>query len=197
METGHPSTQAVNSGSGNRALHCIYCNNWAACCVLKPSPSSELGEERSCIGLTDLIDTLSACCYRPERDAQGTFVFAVDHCFSIKGHGTVMTGTVVSGSVAVSDVCLYVALSLSMSLSTMYVSMSLFHYLCRCQWCMSLCRCFIIYVAVSDVCLYVAVYLSMSLSMMYVSMLLFHYLCCCQRCMSLCCCFIIYVLHYR
>jgi len=23
METGHPSTRAVNSGSGNRALHCV------------------------------------------------------------------------------------------------------------------------------------------------------------------------------
>ena len=56
------------------------------------------------MGLSELINTLSSCCYRPERDAQGTFVFAVDHCFSIRGHGTIMTGTVVSGSVAVNDV---------------------------------------------------------------------------------------------
>jgi len=76
-------------------------------CVLKASSSSELEEERSGIGLSELIETLSSCCYRPERDAEGTFVFAVDHCFSIRGHGTVMTGTVVSGCVAVNDVRLY------------------------------------------------------------------------------------------
>jgi len=70
------------------------------------SPAGESVEERSSVGLSELINTLSACSYRPERDAQGTFVFAVDHCFCIRGHGTVMTGTVVSGSVAVNDVCL-------------------------------------------------------------------------------------------
>lgn len=41
----------------------------------------------------------------PQRDAAGPFVCAVDHCFSIKGQGTVMTGTILSGSVAVNDVC--------------------------------------------------------------------------------------------
>ena len=30
--------------------------------------------------------------------------FAVDHCFAIKGHGTVMTGTVLAGTVSVKDV---------------------------------------------------------------------------------------------
>jgi len=81
-------------------------------CALKPAASSESEEERGGIGLSELIDTLSSCCYQPERNAQGTFVFAVDHCFCIRGHGTVMTGTVVSGSVAVNDVRLYVAASL-------------------------------------------------------------------------------------
>ena len=78
--------------------------------MLKPSPSSESDGKRISDGLTELINTLSSCCYRPERDAQGSFVFAVDHCFCIKGHGTVMTGTVISGSVAVNDVHLYVAI---------------------------------------------------------------------------------------
>jgi len=71
---------------------------------MKPSPSSELGEGSSGIGLAELIETLSSCCYQPTRDARGPFVFAVDHCFSIRGHGTVMTGTVISGSVTVNDV---------------------------------------------------------------------------------------------
>uniref|UniRef100_A0A1I7Z5V7 Tr-type G domain-containing protein n=1 Tax=Steinernema glaseri TaxID=37863 RepID=A0A1I7Z5V7_9BILA len=35
--------------------------------------------------------------YLPERDTEGDFVMSVDHCFPIKGKGTVMTGTVVKG----------------------------------------------------------------------------------------------------
>ncbi|KAK0422711.1 hypothetical protein QR680_007738 [Steinernema hermaphroditum] len=35
--------------------------------------------------------------YHPERNTEGQFVMSVDHCFPIKGKGTVMTGTVVKG----------------------------------------------------------------------------------------------------
>ena len=31
------------------------------------------------------------------RQQTGEFLFAVDHCFPIKGQGTVLTGTVLSG----------------------------------------------------------------------------------------------------
>lgn len=37
------------------------------------------------------------------RDQSGDFCMAVDHCFAIRGQGTVMTGTVLSGRVAVGD----------------------------------------------------------------------------------------------
>jgi selenocysteine-specific elongation factor len=56
------------------------------------------------IGLTDLVDTLKAYTYRPKRNPEGPFVFSVDHCFSIRGQGTVMTGTVLSGKAVVNDV---------------------------------------------------------------------------------------------
>ena len=81
--------------------------------ALKPASSAELEEDKSVFGLTELINTLSSCCYRPERNSRGNFVFAVDHCFCIRGHGTVMTGTVVSGSVAVNEVHIYVDVFLS------------------------------------------------------------------------------------
>lgn len=35
---------------------------------------------------------------------QAPFMFSVDHCFPIKGQGTVMTGTVLSGTVQIHDV---------------------------------------------------------------------------------------------
>ena len=47
---------------------------------------------------------LSSKVFVPERSASGPFVFSVDHCFPIRGQGTVMTGTVLSGSVALNDV---------------------------------------------------------------------------------------------
>ena len=55
-------------------------------------------------GISELIDLIKSETYLPGRDPAGPFVFAVDHCFSIRGQGTVMTGTVLSGSAAINDV---------------------------------------------------------------------------------------------
>lgn len=41
--------------------------------------------------------------YLPKRDPKGDLLMAVDHCFSIRGQGTVMTGTILQGSLAVND----------------------------------------------------------------------------------------------
>jgi len=56
------------------------------------------------IGMDELIQTLKKMTYLPAREPNGDFVFAVDHCFSIKGQGTVMTGTVLNGSIKVNSV---------------------------------------------------------------------------------------------
>jgi len=37
----------------------------------------------------------------PQRNPNGPLHFAIDHCFPIKGQGTVLTGTVLSGSLRV------------------------------------------------------------------------------------------------
>ena len=62
------------------------------------------GGDTESVGLSDLITTLQQQTYIPRRDAQGPLIFSADHCFSIRGQGTVLTGTVLSGSVAVNDV---------------------------------------------------------------------------------------------
>ena len=54
--------------------------------------------------MTELIETLKHHTYKPKRDRTGDFIFSVDHCFSIRGQGTVMTGTVLNGGVAINDV---------------------------------------------------------------------------------------------
>ena len=55
------------------------------------------------VGTQKLVDLLSSLSYLPSRDPSGTLVYAVDHCFSIRGQGTVMTGTILSGSIKVND----------------------------------------------------------------------------------------------
>ncbi|XP_076316455.1 eukaryotic translation elongation factor, selenocysteine-specific isoform X1 [Tachypleus tridentatus] len=55
------------------------------------------------VGIQDLVDNLIKQAYVPHRKSDGPLLFSVDHCFSIKGQGTVMTGTVIQGSVSVND----------------------------------------------------------------------------------------------
>jgi len=59
----------------------------------------------SSLNLNELISALQSLVYIPQRSSDGPFVFSVDHCFSIRGQGTIMTGTVLSGSVRINDVC--------------------------------------------------------------------------------------------
>lgn len=54
-------------------------------------------------GVPQLIELLKKQTYLPKRDPGGDLLMAVDHCFSIRGQGTVMTGTILQGSLAVND----------------------------------------------------------------------------------------------
>ncbi|XP_065790107.1 selenocysteine-specific elongation factor isoform X1 [Muntiacus reevesi] len=54
-------------------------------------------------GIQELIELLTSQISIPTRDPSGPFLMSVDHCFSIKGQGTVMTGTILSGSVSLGD----------------------------------------------------------------------------------------------
>jgi len=51
------------------------------------------------------LKKLSALLPARELDSPSSaFVFSVDHCFNVRGQGTVMTGTVLRGQVKVGDV---------------------------------------------------------------------------------------------
>lgn len=53
------------------------------------------------IGIDTLTDLLKGSVKVPARNTdKAPFYFAIDHCFPIKGHGTVLTGTVLSGNVS-------------------------------------------------------------------------------------------------
>eukprot|EP00871_Galdieria_phlegrea_P002430 jgi/Galph1/3188/GphlegSOOS_G1858.1 len=56
------------------------------------------------VGMKELVDTiLQHLSFVPSRASDGPFLFAFDHCFAIKGHGTVFTGTVLHGSARIGD----------------------------------------------------------------------------------------------
>lgn len=55
-------------------------------------------------GIEDLIKTILVHIDIPNRENKNQhFQFAIDHCFQIKGQGTVMTGTVLGGQVKVGE----------------------------------------------------------------------------------------------
>lgn len=63
-------------------------------------PVSSVTEE----GLPELIQSLDALCKQvPTRSESGIFRLPIDRVFSMKGFGTVITGTLMSGKVAVGD----------------------------------------------------------------------------------------------
>lgn len=57
----------------------------------------------------------------PKRvtDSQQPFIFSIDHCFQIKGQGTILTGTVLSGSVKVGDTIEFPALKQEKKIKSM------------------------------------------------------------------------------
>ena len=77
-----------------------------------PLPSSTSGASSSSLApaskkqsdsVSELITLMVTNVSVPERSAGGPFLFAVDHCFPIKGQGSVLTGTVLSGCCHVGD----------------------------------------------------------------------------------------------
>lgn len=67
-------------------------------------PDAPDTDSAAALGIDKLIEMLSQQVFVPKRSPDGAFIFSVDHCFPIRGQGTVMTGTVLTGSVAVNDV---------------------------------------------------------------------------------------------
>lgn len=73
------------------------------------------------INLQGLVDLLNSKIQPPNRDqiANSKFHFAIDHCFPIKGQGTVITGTCLAGSIKVNDIVEFPTLSLLRKVKSM------------------------------------------------------------------------------
>ncbi|XP_036330932.1 selenocysteine-specific elongation factor [Rhagoletis pomonella] len=55
------------------------------------------------INVEELLDTIVSQIEIPKRNKEAPLVMYSDHCFSIKGQGTICTGTIVQGSIDVND----------------------------------------------------------------------------------------------
>eukprot|EP00644_Phytophthora_capsici_P009511 jgi/Phyca11/107508/e_gw1.13.890.1 len=62
-----------------------------------------VGSNQDPQGIPQLLEALNANLQVPERDHSGSFCLAVDHCFSVPGNGTILTGTVLSGALERGD----------------------------------------------------------------------------------------------
>ena len=73
------------------------------------------------MNLQGLLDLLNSKIQPPNRDqiSNSKFHFAIDHCFPIKGQGTVMTGTCLAGSIKVNDIVEFPTLSLLRKVKSM------------------------------------------------------------------------------
>lgn len=69
--------------------------------------------------LDELFSALKKYVYLPSRSAEGKFLLAADHCFPIRGQGTVVTGTVLSGSIKTGATVRIPALGESRKVKTM------------------------------------------------------------------------------
>ncbi|XP_014281953.1 selenocysteine-specific elongation factor isoform X2 [Halyomorpha halys] len=55
-------------------------------------------------GIDNLITKLTEVISVPCRSSTNPLVLAIDHCFSIKGKGTVITGTILQGKISLNDI---------------------------------------------------------------------------------------------
>lgn len=75
--------------------------------------SASKQQENQTYNMDKLVETLREKLPVPRRDEiNHNFLFSVDHCFPIRGRGTVLTGTVLAGSIAVNDVLEFPSLQL-------------------------------------------------------------------------------------
>lgn len=52
---------------------------------------------------SSFLDQLKPFLFIPDRNIKNPFLFSVDHCFTLKGKGTICTGTVLEGKISTSD----------------------------------------------------------------------------------------------
>jgi selenocysteine-specific elongation factor len=83
------------------------------------SSNSHTKVKQETYNMDQLVRTLCEELPRPNRTNTGPFFFSIDHCFQIRGRGTVLTGTVLSGSASVTDLLEFPTLATERKIKSM------------------------------------------------------------------------------
>ena len=71
--------------------------------ILPSSPPGTADTPGQTLGIQELTQEIVKHVTEQPETPSGPFKFAIDHCFAIRGQGTVLTGTVLSGAAKVGD----------------------------------------------------------------------------------------------
>ncbi|KAG5185718.1 P-loop containing nucleoside triphosphate hydrolase protein [Tribonema minus] len=78
-------------------------------------------KQHTSAGVVELAELLRSLVRSPQRSDTGPFHMAVDHCFALRGQGTVLTGTVLSGAVEVGQMIELPELAITRKVKSMQV----------------------------------------------------------------------------
>lgn len=76
-------------------------------------------QQQETYNMNALVETLRQELPPPKRTDSGLFYFSIDHCFPIRGQGTVLTGTVLNGNVSVNSMIDFPTLGLERKVKSM------------------------------------------------------------------------------
>jgi len=100
---GGGSGSSIAGGSGGGAAAGVEGSSSGGGGIAAPADRASAAGTGAAEGIQELQEKLLSMASARTPDASAPFLFAVDHCFAIKGQGTVLTGTVLQGGVRVND----------------------------------------------------------------------------------------------
>lgn len=103
-KSARPSSERSKGGGSGREAPGLPVGGDADAVAEPPEGDPVAGRETSTIGVDAVAVELSRRARVPVRRASAPLYFAFDHCFSVRGQGTILTGTVLTGEVKVSAV---------------------------------------------------------------------------------------------
>lgn len=122
----------VKSDIRTRLAHTRFCNaplvgvsacvggeKVAAAVVEGESTNPPAIQQQETYNMKHLVHVLQEELPPPKRTDSGLFYFSIDHCFPIRGQGTVLTGTVLNGNVSVNSMIEFPTLGLERKVKSM------------------------------------------------------------------------------
>ncbi|CAM5999690.1 unnamed protein product [Sphagnum balticum] len=86
-----------------RILKTLEKTKFASSKIIPVAAKPDSDEQSQPIGLKVLLEALCDEAFVPKRNHVGELMLSVDHCFSIRGQGAIMTGTILQGTIQVND----------------------------------------------------------------------------------------------